>query len=490
MSKRPPNIFVFMSDQEQSQVVLPNHPCITPVADQLAREGILFERCYTPTSHSCPARASYFTGLYPSHHGIYNNINTHTAIAGHINEGCKMFSENMSEAGWNMGHTGKWHCSNTENPADRGWEEVHSTAKANKLQPADFWKKALDAAQPDDVDTPRRRGEVIMPGYGRKPLYGIVDKTKEDYGDYKVVTKALEAMERYSKEDKPFFIHCGPVSPHDAYMIPQEYADMYDPTKVELPRSFYEDDLEDKPRIYQRHNKQLWSQLSEAEHKEAVAHYWGFCTMVDDYRKMVVDKIDELGIADDTILIFTSDHGDYCSAHGLYCKGVPSFDEGPHVPLIVRWPNGIDNPGRTVDEFITMCDFAPTFLEVAGLEQNPTSGASFAPFFKSSDVPGWTQEFHTQFNGVELYYSQRSVMTKEYKYVFNGFDFDELYDLTKDPGEIKNLSDDPDYQDIKKDMVRRMWRFSCEEKDIWGNGYFTVALAPWGPNVALTEMQD
>ena len=81
-------------------------------------------------------------------------------------------------------------------------------------------------------------------------------------------------------------------------------------------------------------------------------------------------------------------------------------------------------------------------------------------------------------------------MTKEYKYVFNGFDFDELYDLTKDPYEIKNLDDDPDYEEIKRDMVKRMWRFACKEKDIIGNAYFTVALAPWGPNIALSEMKS
>ncbi len=486
MSKRPPNIFVFMSDQEQAQVVKKGHPCITPTAEKLAEEGLLFNRCYTPTAHSCPARASYFTGLYPSHHGIYNNINTHTAIAGHINPGCTMFSETMRAAGWNMGHTGKWHCSNTENPADRGWEEVCSTAKAHKTQPEQFWASAKANAKPDDP-SPRRRGEIIMPGYGRKPLYGVNDRSMEDYHDYQVVSEAIAAMERYAKEDKPFFIHCGPVSPHDAYIIPKKYAAMYDASKVDLPPN-YRDDLQDKPRIYQRQRKQLWSQLSDDEVKESIAHYWGFCSMVDDYRKMVYDAIDRLGLRDNTILIFTSDHGDYCGAHGLYCKGVPAFDEGVRVPLIVRWPEGIERPGRVIDEFVTMCDFAPTFLDVAGLKQNRTSGASFAPFFKSDSVPGWTQEFHTQFNGVELYYTQRSVMTKQYKYVFNGFDFDELYDLAKDPHEMKNVAEDPAYAEVKKDMVKRMWAFSCKENDIWGNQYFTVALAPWGPNVALAGM--
>ncbi|MCX7016349.1 MAG: sulfatase-like hydrolase/transferase [Candidatus Sumerlaeota bacterium] len=485
--KRPPNVFVFMSDQERADVVKKGHPCKTPIAEKLAEEGLLFDRCYTPTAHSCPARASYFTGLYPSHHGIYNNILTHTNIAGAINPGCRMFSENLRAAGWNLGHTGKWHCSRTENPSNRGWEEVASNSLAtNKTTPEAFWAGALKNAAPES-DEPRRRGEILTPGYRRRFLYGATDKKLEDQHDYQVVMKAIQAMERYAKQDKPFFIHCGPTNPHDPYIIPEKYAKMYDPRSVALPPN-YNDSLEDKPRLYQRQRKQLWAQLTADEVRESIAHYWGNCTLVDDLRKLVYDAIDALGVRDNTILIFMSDHGDYLGAHGLYCKGAPSFDEAQRVPLIVRWPEGIEKPGRVIDEFVTLCDFAPTFLEIAGLEQNRTSGASFAPFFHSSRVDGWTQEFHSQFNGVELYYTQRFVQTREYKYVFNGFDFDELYDLKSDPYEMKNVGEEPNYQDIKLDLAKRMWKFAYREKDVIGNAYFTVALAPVGPNAAMLEL--
>lgn len=487
MSKRPPNIVVFMSDQEQAQVVKNGHPCITPTAEKLAEEGLRFERFYTPTAHSCPARACYFTGLYPSHHGIYNNINNQTAIGGAIKPGCRMFSENMAEAGWNMGHTGKWHCSNTEKPHERGWEEVASTAMPHQMSPKAFWEKQVADAQWPEEPHARRRGEILRPGYGSGFLYGVKSGGMEDDRDYMTVVKAVEVMERYAKQDKPFFIHCGPLNPHDPYIIPQKYADMYDPKKIELPPNFF-DSLADKPALYQRMRKQLWSQLTMDEVRESIAHYYGQCTMIDDYRKMLYDAIDALGLRDNTILIFTSDHGDYMASHGLYCKGVPAFDEAVRVPFIIRWPEGIEKPGRVIDEFCTLCDLAPTFLEVAGLQQNPTSGASIVPFFKSSQVEGWTQEFHTQMNGVELYYTQRSVTTKEYKYVFNGFDIDEFYDLRNDPYEMLNLTDDPKYLEAKRDLVKRMWRFAYEQNDIIGNKYFTVALAPWGPSIALEEI--
>lgn len=481
MAKRPPNIIVFMSDQEQAQVVKKGHPCNTPCAEKLAEEGILFNRFYTPTAHSCPARACYFTGLYPSHHGIYNNINNHTAIGGDIKNNSRMFSENMAAAGWNMGHTGKWHCSNTERPSERGWEEVASTAMPHIGMPEAFWNSLLKESVPEPTE--RRRGEILKPGYGSAFLYGTNGREMRNDRDYITVTKAIEALEKYAKEDKPFFIHCGPLNPHDPYIVPEKYATMYDPKSVQLPPSYF-DNLEDKPRLYQRMRDMLFSQLTMDEVRESIAHYWGQCTMVDDMRQMIYDAVDALGLRDNTILIFTSDHGDYQGAHGLYCKGVPAFDEGVRVPFIIRWPEGIENPGRVVDEFATLCDLAPTFLEVAGLEQNPTSGASLVPFFKKNEVEGWTDEFHTQMNGVELYYSQRSVSTKEFKYVFNPFDFDELYDLRNDPHEMLNLIEDKNYDEVKFDMVKRMWRFAAKEKDIIGNGYFTVALAPWGPRIA------
>ena len=484
MSKRPPNIFVFMSDQEQSQVVRDDHPCITPCAQKLAEEGLRFDYAYTPTAHSCPARGTYFTGLYPSVHGVWNNVNGVQAINGTFDPSLTMFSESMRAAAWNLGITGKWHCSNVEDPHERGWDEVRPTALSGNRAGVS-WDKWSAMAEEEWDDSPRKRGEIINPGYGRHLAYSTTDQSIEDIGDYKTVTAAIEAMEQYVKEDKPFFIHCGPGNPHDAYNVPREFVEMYDLDDVPLPAN-YHDDLQDKPRIYQRQAK-LWAQLSEEEVRESVLHYWADCTMVDALRQMVYDAIDRLGIRDNTIFIVTSDHGDYAGSHGLYCKGVPSFDEAQRIPLIVRWPDGIENPGRVIDDFVTLADYAPTFLEVAGLPQNPTHGASLTPFFKSNDVDGWTDEYYNQMSGVEVWYTQRFVQTKQAKYVYNAFDFDELYDLEKDPLEMKNLVDDPAYQDVKLEMVKRMWKQGRRTNDITTGRYHTVALAPWGPAIGLKE---
>ncbi len=123
-----PNILIFMTDQERGDVVAPGHPCQTPNADRLAAQGIRFTQTYTPYAHCCPSRATFMTGLYPSRHGVYNNLLTPTAINLGLNEGVVTFSELMRDDGYKMTLCGKWHVSAEENPSDRGWDEKAVTA--------------------------------------------------------------------------------------------------------------------------------------------------------------------------------------------------------------------------------------------------------------------------------------------------------------------------------------------------------------------------
>jgi arylsulfatase A-like enzyme len=153
---------------------------------------------------------------------------------------------------------------------------------------------------------------------------------------------------------------------------------------------------------------------------------------------------------------------------------------------VIRWPAGLKDPGKCVDEFVSLADFGPTFVEIAGKTPDPAlSGRSLLPFLRNDPPLDWRDEMHTQCNGVELYYTQRSVMTRDFKYVFNGFDNDELYMLCRDQDEMTNLAADPDMAPIRRDMLRRMWRFACREQDSAINSYITVGLAPLGPAEAF-----
>ena len=181
----------------------------------------------------------------------------------------------------------------------------------------------------------------------------------------------------------------GPSGPHDPFIVPERFAAVYGPAEVALPPSF-RDEMADKPRIYQRMRRQYWGQLTEAEVRESIAHYWGYCTMMDAMFGEVLDALDATGAKDNTLVLRLSDHGDYCGAHGLYCKGVPPFREAYHIPLIARWPAGIADPGRETDALVNMMDFAPTFLDLAGVSDVPESvaGRSLTPFFRGGQPDG------------------------------------------------------------------------------------------------------
>lgn len=490
-----PNILIFMTDHEQAQVIAPGHPCRTPFVEKLAAEGLRFGRFYTPAAHCCPSRATMFTGLYPSRHGIFNNVLNGQAIHTSLYPGVRTFGQDLKEAGYSLAFSGKWHVCADETPADHGWQELKVTAAGGERHEISWqrWQawQAM-ARQPKPEDGTRGPGEIIRPGWGPYSLYGSRTGSNEgpaytQHRDWDTVARGIAGLGELSRGDAPWCLYIGVGGPHDPYVIPEHYARMYDPAEVPLPPNFH-DSLEDKPRIYQRQRRQVWGQLSEEEYRQAIAHYWGYCTMLDDMFGEVLSALDDTGCAHSTLVMFLSDHGDYAGAHGLFAKGVAAFDEAYHIPLAIRWPAGIANPGRVVDEFATLADVAPTLLELAGCSvPEDLTGRSLLPFLRNQPVGDWPDAFYSQMNGVELYYTQRVVQTKRHKYVYNGFDFDELYDLEADPYELVNLSARSDMEPIKRDLVKRMWRFAYRERDTVHNGYITVGLAPYGPQLAFEE---
>ncbi|MBX3012934.1 MAG: sulfatase-like hydrolase/transferase [Caldilineaceae bacterium] len=490
MAKRP-NLLIFMTDQERADVVAPDHPCLTPNAERLAREGLHFTQTYCPTAHCCPSRATFMTGLYPSRHGVFNNVRTRTAIHFGLRRHVITFSELLREAGYDLTLCGKWHISAEEDPKDRGWHERTVTGASGTFhdRSIDDWRRGPQGQ--DSSGTPRQPGVIQRPGWGDFQLYATLPDAGplgyENDHDYEVIQAAKETIQQGATQSAPWCLFVGPIGPHDPYRVPEKYVKLYDPTQLPLPKS-YTDSLADKPRIYQRQRRQLWDQLSEAEVRESLAHYYAYCTMEDALLGEVLATLDATGQADNTLVIFLSDHGDYCGDHGLYLKGVPAFRQAYHVPCLMRWPNGIRHPGRVVDAFVSLADFAPTFLELGEIQAtHRMTGQSLVPFLRDEAPPTWRDAIHTQFNGVELYYTQRSVTTKEFKYVYNGFDFDELYDLRTDPDELNNVAERSDYQAIKQGLVRKMWHFAAEEEDIIFNPYATVGLAPWGPADGLSN---
>lgn len=485
-----------MTDQQRSDSIC---KAKMPNVERFRKDSLTFTNAYTTAPHCCPSRATFFSGLYPSQHGVWNNVKFNNALSRGFYDGVKLFSENLKESGYRMYFSGKWHASVMETPKHRGFdvmdEPVPKPGKHCKYMIGDIEKVEYHHTQPatnnwnlydnftQRVAEERDEGEIIRNGYPPYVLYGEED---DIFQDEDVVHAAIENLKHMEKTEEPWFYYIGTLGPHDPYYIDQKYLDLYDINDIELPKSFY-DDMRDKPNLYRR-VKDQFDQLSEAEHKEAIRHYLACCTYQDELFGQVLDALEERGEVDNTIVIFMSDHGDYTAEHGLWCKGLPCFKGAYHIPAIIRWPKGISAPGRDVDSFISLADFAPTFVDVANADCDTAfAGRSLTPFFRNETPEDWVNELYTQTNGNELYGIQRSVMTPEWKFVYNGFDYDELYDLRRDPEEMVNLIHDPQYSEIVKTLSQKIWRFAKKNDDVCIHPYIFCGLASYGPGVIYDE---
>ena len=488
--KDRPNILIVMTEHQQGRTVDPSCPCHMPnVKERIASKGMRFELGYTPTALCAPARASFFTGLYPSVHGMYNNYHSMPVIHGGLFPGVKLFSENLKKAGYNLSYIGKWHVSGEKGPVDYGWSIPKSQTPWDG-GPLGFPKPGSRVKRYREPRKDLKRYAIIRRnGWPDYIIYGTRPGKPENMMDFKRGKIAAEEIRRLSKKPEPWVIYVGLTEIHDPYVVVEPYASMYDPEEVPLPENYY-DTLEDKPAIYRRMRRQLWDQLNEEQIREAIAYYWGLCTMNDDVVGMLLDALEDAGVEDNTLVLFTADHGDQVGGHGLFLKGVMPFEESYRIPMVVRWPNVI-KPGSICSEFVTLCDFAPTFCEIAGAEPlNPCHGRSLLPIFEGSIPEDWPKSFYGQFLGTEYYYTQRIIRDHRYKYVFNAFDFDELYDLQKDPYEMRNLAFDPEYEDVKRRLIEEMWRWAEKTDDIIFNAYPSVALVPYGPQILRTLRGD
>lgn len=481
--KDKPNILIVMTEHQQGRTVDPDCPCRMPnVKERIAGKGIRFDLGYTPNALCAPARASFFTGLYPSVHGMYNNYHSMPVIHAGLYPGVKLFSQHLRNAGYNLSYIGKWHVSGEKGPANYGWHIPKGETPGPVSSPLPGQRKVRYWRPPDNL---RRAAIIRRKGWPDFALYGTRPGRPEDMLDFKRGRVAVEEIKRLSKERDPWVIYVGLTEIHDPYIVVEPYASMYDPDDVPLPGNYY-DSLEDKPAIYRRMRQQLWSQLSERQVREAIAYYWGLCTMNDGVVGMLLDALEDAGVEENTLVLFTADHGDQVGGHGLFLKGVLPFEESYRIPMVARWPQMI-KAGSVCSEFVTLCDFAPTFCEIAGAENmEPCHGRSLLPIFQGSVPEDWPKTFFGQFLGTEYYYTQRIVRDHRFKYVFNGFDFDELYDLKEDPYETRNLANDPDYEAVKQRLIREMWMWARKTDDILFNPYPSVALVPYGPQ----KLQD
>jgi arylsulfatase A-like enzyme len=452
-----PSILLIQSDQHRFDCVGANgHPFLrTPSLDRLAAEGTRFSHAFCPIPVCVPSRVSLMHGQWPTEHLAIANQNTEAprpAI-----EGLPAYSRVLRGTGYHLAHVGKWHVHPHKSPLQYGFHE----------------------RVPGRAGYAAWRAEVgLPPKPATRGWFGEVDRYIGPEGTQVAweADRVIRLLEKCAMRDAPFFLQWDLDPPHLPNVVPEPYASMYPPDVIP-PWPSYPDPLTGKP-YAQAQQRRTWKVegWTWADWAPIVGRYLGEITLMDAQIGRVLGALERFGLAGDTLVIYTTDHGDLCGGHGMVDKHMVLYDDVTRVPLIVRWP-GHATPGAVCDAFVShSIDLARTLCEAAGAPVPGTfRGRSLLPL-----LAGWAtngrQDILSMYHGNQFgLYSQRSVRDRRWKYVWNATAEDELYDLDAD-SEVRNLATDPAFSGELARLRRRLVEWMEETRDPLLNAWTRAQL--------------
>jgi len=458
--QRPNIIFIMTDDQTVDQMSCYGNPILrTPNMDRLANEGSRFTNCFCTNSICAPSRASVLTGCYSSLNGITGNSEKKDEIE-RLNPDIPTFPELLQQAGYYTALIGKYHIQ--QDPI--GFDE---------------WR--------------------ILPGQG---LYfdpdfienGVQTKS-EGYVTDVITYKTLEFLER-TDPGQPFCLVYQHKAPHRPFKPAPRHTNLFNTIEFPYPATFNDDyatrrvaklaqdmkleislarDYEDLPKSLTAEEKKKWIfQRFVKDHYRAVVG-------IDENLGRVLDYLDNNGLSDNTIIIYTSDNGFYLGEHGWYDKRF-MYEPSLRIPLVIRHP-GIGLAGQVIDQMVQNVDFAPTILDIAGIPiPGIMQGRSLLPLLSGQQPDDWRQSIFyayyedswrlAGFKQKDLsdpsfqYFTahrvgpHRGVRTDRYKLIeyYSEGDYWELFDLETDPNELRNLYGEPGYEDITQKLKQELRR--------------------------------
>jgi arylsulfatase A-like enzyme len=426
-----PNFLIIITDQHRidTLAVYGSKICQTPSLDRLAESGVRFNNAYSVCALCSPARASIYTGVYPHRHGMVVNEDE-------FSDEVRLISQGLREQGYVCGFVGKWHCGVRKLPRDFGFEGMNVPGYGNGAKTPEY--RAF--LQRNNLQP----GKIVPLGTGwhtNTLLCGKLTSSEQSTVPYFLAEQTIELMTDYHARDVPFLLFCNFWEPHAPYLPAEPYASMYDPQSIPPWGNFY-DDLTGKPNLHRRYRDAFLGEGQSLRRWEEwslwVATYFGFVTMIDAQIGRILDALNALNLAENTVVIFTTDHGDHVGAHGgIHDKDAMMYQETYHIPFLLRVP-GMP-AGTVIEQPITNMDIMPTILDLAGADpRRQLDGRSLVPLVRDTSAP-WEQDVLCVFNGHHTSYQSRMVTDGNYKYVFNAPDIDEFYDLKNDPWELCNL---------------------------------------------------
>ncbi len=465
--RKGPNILHIMSDQQQWATVGGRSECRTPNLDKLAAGGISFERSYTPSAVCCPARAMLLSGAYHWHNGVYNQVHSAPSVHRDMFPDVTLYSQRLRDAGYRLGYVGKWHASWERGPLDFGFQEV-ADLTSYRYAARDNEKSSMRVERSKEKLRRTVTRTMSWPGSEPFPMWGHMEGPEEATPEHYRTDCAIGVMNRLSGNAQPWHLEVHYIEPHDPYFPLKSYLDRYDARSIRVPKSF-QDNFRDKPGLHRRESE-TWGNINEDDVRQSRARYFALTEQLDAQIGRLLGALDKTGQAENTMVVFTSDHGDMAGAHRMWLKGWIPYEESYRVPLIVRWPGQIKAGSRS-PRLVQTHDLAHTYVAAAGAAKMPyADGRALQPLFAEPRRTDWADEILCAYYGGEFLYTQRMVVTDRLKYVFNGFDFDELYDLANDPDEIRNQVNNTGYRSQVNEMRERLYNLMDRFGDPYGAG--------------------
>jgi arylsulfatase A-like enzyme len=460
----------------------------TPNLDRLAATGTRFDRFYTPTAICTPARASLLTGQAPFRHRLLANHERNVGYLEDLREDAFTFPESLAERDYQLGLIGKWHVGTHRNAASYGFEGPDLPGWHNPVDHPDYLAYLEERGLPPYRITEPVRGTTPNGNPGNL-LAARLQQPVEATFEYYLATRAIEQLEKYAADGRPFFLATHFFGPHLPYLLPDAYYDRYDPGLVDLPPSIAET-FEGKPPV-QRNYSAHWAfdTMPLDVTRKLIAVYWGYVTLVDEQIGRILTRLDELGLTDDTAVFFTADHGEFTGAHRLHDKGPAMYEDIYRIPGIIRVPG---QPPQVREEFATLTDCTATLLELAGSDPAPaTDSRSLLPLVRG-EHPDWPRELLAEFHGHHFPYPQRMLRDERYKLVVNPESVNELYDLAADPHELSNRYDHPELAAVRRRLMRRMYDLLRERGDNfyhWMTPMYDIGTSDYDPTLSAFEQK-
>ena len=516
-----PNFLFITTDQHRADHLgcYGNAQIKTPNIDMLAQKGLRFDKFHVATGVCMSNRASIMTGRMPSLHGTRCN-----GIP--LARNATTFVELLRASGYLTGLVGKCHLQNMtdmppEVPKDPLPEGKSSPPEALADAVKDRWKEggydmerlrkwrednSHRVTTPyygfDHVDLATLHADLVEADYARwlQSKVGDIDQIRgvknalpdsrysapqawrtrvpeHQYPSAWVGDRAEDFLTEAAKKDRPFFLHCSFPDPHHPFTPPGKYWDMYDPEKIELPESFYLDVGGSFAPVAALHRERadgigkitstVGFAATEREAKEVLALTYGMITMIDDVIGRILDRLKVLGLDENTVVIFTSDHGDFMGDHGLLLKSALHYQSLVRIPFIWAEPKGESMlvRGQTTHVLASSIDIATTVLSRAGLAPFwGIQGIDLTPALKGRSLPERgailiEEDGHAPTFGLKVPVRARSVINATHRLtIYDQPGWVELYDLQQDPHELVNLIDDPASSSVRASMFELLAR--------------------------------